>query len=128
MSHRRPNAEEAAHLQYETEHTSPRGKSVIPYMLILIAAAFLLLLMALLMQQRTNQSVAGLNQSANSLRTIDQLVDDNRSLHEEVTRLQGELDAADSHNQELEDQLAQLQAELAAAQSQLAEFLPPEQR
>ena len=59
---RRPNAEEAAHLQYETEHTNPRGKSVIPYMIILIAAAFVLLIIAFFMQRRMDESVAGLNQ------------------------------------------------------------------
>ena len=127
MSHR-PDAEEAAHLQYETEHTSPRGKSVIPYMLILIAAAFLLLLMALLMQRRMDKSVEGLNRSASSLHTIDQLVEDNRSLHEEVARLQKELDNADGHNQALEAQLAQLQQELNQTREQLAEFISPDQR
>lgn len=122
---RRPDAEEAAHLQYETEHTSPsRGKSVIPYMVILIAAAFVLLFVAYLMQQRTAESVQGLNQSANSFRTIDQLVGDNRTLHEEVSRLQGELKEAEGHSKELEDQLAQLQQELTLAQEQLAVFLP----
>ena len=124
--HRRPSAEEAAHLQYETEHTSPRGKSVIPYMLLLIAAAFLLLLMALLMQQRTNQSAE--TRSARSLHTIDELVDDNRSLHEEVARLQKELDNADGHNKALEAQLAQLKQELNQAREQLAEFITPDQR
>lgn len=125
MSHR-PDAEEAAHLQYETEHTDPRGKSVIPYMVILIAAAFVLLLIAFFMQQRTAESVAGLNQSANSFRTIDQLVEDNRALHEEVARLQKELTQADDHNEALEGQVAQLQQELKDTQEALAVFLPPE--
>ena len=122
MSHR-PDAEEAAHLQYETEHADPRGKSVVPYMVILVAAAFFLLLMALLMQLRTDRAAEGLNQSANSLRTIDELVDDNRALHEEVARLQKELDQADDHNRALENQLAQLQLELNQTRAQLAEYL-----
>ena len=127
MSHR-PNAEEAAHLQYETEHTDPgRGKSVVPYMIILVAAAFVLLLIAFFMQRRMDESVAGLNQSANSFRTIDQLVEDNRALHEEVSRLQGELDSAQDQKADLEGQVAQLQTDLAAAQAQLAELLPPEE-
>lgn len=105
MSHR-PDAEEAAHLQYETEHTAPgRGKSVVPYMAILIAAAFVLLFVAYAMQQRTAESVQGLNQSANSFRTIDQLVEDNRTLHEQVAQLQEELKAAENHSRELEGQL-----------------------
>ena len=123
MSHR-PDAEEAAHLQYETEHTDPRGKSVVPYMVILVAAAFVLLLMAFFMQQRTAESVEGLNQSANSFRTIDQLVEDNRALHEEVARLQKELAEAQDQKADLDDQVARLQADLAAAQAQLAELLP----
>ena len=126
MSHR-PDAEEAAHLQYETEHTDPRGKSVVPYMVILIAAAFVLLIIAFFMQQRMDESVAGLNQSANSFRTIDQLVEDNRALHEEVSRLQGELAQADGHSQALETQLAQLQRELNETREALAVFLPPEE-
>ena len=126
MSHR-PDAEEAAHLQYETEHVDPRGKSVIPYMVILVAVAFFLLLIAFFMQKRMDESVAGLNQSANSFRTIDQLVEDNRALHEEVSRLQGELEEAEDQKTDLEEQIAQLQAELTAAQDQLAELLPPEE-
>lgn len=105
MSHR-PDAEEAAHLQYETEHASPsRGKSVIPYMVILIAAAFVLLFVAYAMQRRTAESVQGLNQSANSFRTIDQLVEDNRTLHEQVAQLQEELKESEEHSRELEGQL-----------------------
>lgn len=119
MSHRRPDAEEAAHLQYETEHTSPsRGKSVVPYMVILIAAAFVLLFVAYLMQQRTAESVQGLNQSANSFRTIDQLVDDNRSLHEEVSRLQAELTAAQEENEALKDRVDDLENGPAAQAAQ----------
>lgn len=110
MSHRRPDAEEAAHLQYETEHTSPsRGKSVVPYMVILIAAAFVLLFVAYMMQQRTAESVQGLNQSANSFRTIDQLVEDNRSLHEQVAQLQEELTAAQKENEALQDRVDDLE-------------------
>lgn len=118
---RRPDAEEAAHLQYETEHTDPnRGKSVVPYMAILIAAAFVLLFVAYLMQQRTAESVQGLNQSADSFRTIDQLVDDNRALHEEVAKLQDELETAQDHSAALETRVAQLQLELAEAREQLS--------
>ena len=115
----RPDAEEAAHLQYETEHTDPRGKSVIPYLVILVAAAFVLLLIAFFMQRRMDASVEGLNRSANSFRTIDQLVEDNRALHEEVARLQRELDTAEKES-------SRLQQELAAAQAQLSQLLPPE--
>lgn len=117
MSHR-PDAEEAAHLQYETEHTSPsQGKSVIPYMVILIAVAFVLLFVAFAMQQRTVESVEGLNQSANSFRTIDQLVDDNRTLHEQVAQLQGELVTAQDRQQELEGQLAFAQSQADEGQN-----------
>ena len=117
MSHR-PDAEEAAHLQYETEHVNPRNNSVVPYLILLVAVAFVLLLMAFFMQRRMDESVEGLNQSANSFRTIDQLVEDNRALHEEVARLQRELAAADDHSEELADQLAQLQKELDDSQAQ----------
>ncbi len=125
MSHR-PDAEEAANLQYQTEHTSPgRGKSVVPYMAILIAAAFLLLLVAYLMQQRTAESVQGLTQSANSFRTIDQLVEDNRALHEEVSRLQGELADAQDQQEELSAQLKTATTLLTQAQAELAALASP---
>lgn len=88
---RRVDKEEAAHLQYETEHTEPpKSRSVVIYMAILIAAAFLLLLLAYIMQQRTASTVEGLHQSVNSFQTIDQLVEDNRALQEEVAQLRNE--------------------------------------
>lgn len=118
MSRHRPDAEEAAQLQYETEHTAPgRGKSVVPYMIILIAAAFALLGVAYLMQQRTAESVQGLNQSANSFRTIDQLVDDNRALHEQVAQLQGELSAAQAESKALKDRVDSLENGPAAQEA-----------
>lgn len=105
---RRVDREEAAHLQYETEHTEPpKSRSVVVYMAILVAAAFLLLLLAYIMQQRTASTVEGLHQSVNSFQTIDQLVDDNRALQEEVTRLKEEREV--------------LQSELASTQSALAD-------
>lgn len=108
---RRTDREEAAHLQYETEHTEPpKSRSVLVYMVILIAAAFLLLLLAYFMQQRTAESVEGLHQSVNSFQTIDQLVEDNRTLQEEVAQLKEE-------NAELEDKLAQAENERYAAQN-----------
>ena len=53
-------------------------------------------------------------------------MEDNRALHEEVARLQKELDRADSHNEALEAQLAQLQQELNQTREQLAEFIAPD--
>lgn len=99
---RRLDKEEAAHLQYETEHTEPpKSRSVVVYMAVLIAAAFCLLLLAYFMQLRTADTVEGLHQSVNSFQTIDQLVEDNRALQEEAARLKeenakltGERDAA----------------------------------
>lgn len=109
---RRVDKEERAHLQYETEHTEPpKSRSVLVYMVILIAAAFLLLLLAYFMQQRTSSSLEGLHQSVNSLQSFDQLVEDNRVLHEEVGRLKEEKAA-------LEDRLAQAQADLREAEAQ----------
>lgn len=88
---RRVEKEEAAHLQYETEHTQPpKSRSVIIYLVILIAAAFCLLLLAYIMQERTASTVEGLSQSVNSFQTIDQLVDDNRALQDEIDRLKEE--------------------------------------
>lgn len=98
---RRIDREEAAHLQYETEHTQPpKSRSVVVYMAVLIGAAFLLLLLAYFMQVRTASTVEGLHQSVNSFQTIDQLVEDNRLLQEEVAQLKEEKAA-------LEDKLAE---------------------
>lgn len=112
---RRTDKEEAAHLQYETEHTEPpKSRSVIVYMAVLIAAAFLLLLLAYFMQQRTAENVEGLHQTVNSFQTIDQLVEDNRTLQEEVTRLKEEKAA-------LEQKLSNTQWERDRAQSALTD-------
>ena len=114
MSHRRPNPEEAAHLQYETEHTDPgRGKSVLPYMVILIAAAFLLLLMALLMQRRQSAQATtdALRQSSSAVESIQNLLDEN-------AQLRSESEALEERVAELEKKLSDAEAQGAAAQSQ----------
>lgn len=117
---RRTDREEAAHRQYEAEHVEPRqGKSVVPYLIILVAAAFLLLLMAYLMQLRTADTVQGLHDSVNSVQTIDQLVVENRGLREQLEALETERDSlqqelealkAEDHTQEVRDKERQLQA------------------
>ncbi len=125
---RRPNKEEAAHLQYETEHARPSAaKSVLPYMVILVAVAFVLLIIAYFMQLRTAESVEGLNQSANSFRTIDQLVEENRTLRDQAAQLQAELDQAEADRAALEQQLAGTQEELRLVKEQLAQFVPSEE-
>lgn len=112
---RRIDKEEAAHLQYETEHTEPpKSRSVVIYMVILVAAAFLLLLLAYFMQQRTAENVEGLHQTVNSFQTIDQLVEDNRLLQEETARLKEE-------KAELEQELSNTQWERNQAQSALTD-------
>lgn len=103
---RRIDKEEAAHLQYETEHTEPpKSRSVVIYMVILVAAAFLLLLLAYFMQQRTAENVEGLHQTVNSFQTIDQLVEDNRLLQEETARLKEEKAELESKLTQVEDAL-----------------------
>ncbi len=126
----RPDREASAELQYQTEHTDPgRAKSVIPYLVLLVVAAFALLFMAYLMQARMEQSVQGLNQSATTFQTIDQLVDDNRVLHEEVAQLRDSLSDSEDQRESLENQLkaaeerlSQLQSELAITRQQLAQY------
>lgn len=98
----RPSKEEAARRQYEAEHAQLRSsKSVVPYLVILVAAAFLLLLMAYLMQQRTADTVQGLHDSVNSVQTIDQLVVENRTLREQIEKLEAERDAVQRELDEL---------------------------
>lgn len=108
---RRADKEEAAHLQYETEHTEPgQGKSVIPYLVVLVVAAFLLLLMAYLMQQRTADTVQGLHESVSSIQSINQVIEDNQALLDQVTQLESERDA-------LAEQVDELQRQLEAARN-----------
>lgn len=112
---RRIDKEEAAHLQYETEHTEPpKSRSVVIYMAVLIAAAFLLLLLAYFMQLRTASTVEGLHQSVNSFQTIDQLVDDNRALQEEVAQLKEEREALQSELASFKSSLADAEGEAQA--------------
>lgn len=119
---RRTDREEAAHLQYETEHTEPpKSRSVLVYMVILIAAAFLLLLLAYFMQQRTAESVEGLHQSVNSFQTIDQLVEDNRTLQEQVTQLREERATLEQELSDAQKELADAQKATADAQAEVEE-------
>lgn len=125
---RRVEKEEVAHLQYETEHTQPpKSRSVMIYMVILVVAAFLLLLVAYIMQERTASTVEGLqegfHESVSSLKTIDQLVDDNRALQEEVAqlkeeqaRLESELSTSKADAEHSADHIASLNRRLQEAQ------------
>lgn len=122
----RPNKEDHAQLQYQSEHTPARKTpTVLPYLVILVAAAFLLLIMAYFMQQRQlTESVEGLNQSVNTIHSFDQLVEDYRDLQSQLAQVNAQLTQAqnaqrrlEEENQDLRTQLAQVQSELAALQS-----------
>ncbi len=114
----RPNKDDHAELQYQSEHTSARKTpTVLPYLAILVAAAFLLLVMAYFMQQRTAESVEGLNQSVNAIHSFDQLVEDNRSLRQQVDQLQKELTVAQADNKTLATQLDDLENGPAAQEA-----------
>ena len=124
MSHRRPDAEEAAHLQYETEHTNPGSKSVIPYLIILLAATFVLLFVAWRMQERADR----LGQSADSFRsnTLEGLQEEKQALQGKIDQLEAELKTTQDENTALASQVAQLKSELDATQAQLAALASPE--
>lgn len=91
----------------------PRRRSVFAYLAILFGTAFLLLLFAYLMQQRDSQEIMGnlsdLRESMGSIQSIDELVEENRTLREEKDTLQARLD-------ELEKQAGELETELAASE------------
>ena len=111
---RRIDKDEAAHLQYETEHTEPpKSRSVIVYMVILVAAAFLLQFLADFIQQSTPANVGGLQQSLYTIPTNDQFVVDKPLLQEEVDRLKTE-------NAELSDKLAQREETLRNTEEALS--------
>lgn len=112
---RRTDKEDAANLQYETEHTEPpKSRSVVVYMAVLIVAAFLLLLLAYIMQVKTADTVKDLHQSANSFQTIDQLVEDNSLLREELSRLEEENAALSDKVAEQETTITQMDADNSA--------------
>lgn len=99
---------ERSHLQHEAEHSRPRKKiAVVSYLAILFAAAFLLLLLTYFMQQRTSQdAISGLKDSVDSMQSVGNLVDQNKTLHTE--------------NNDLKDQADKLTAEIAALEKNTA--------
>lgn len=123
----RPNREDAAELQYQTEHHAARkAPTVIPYLIILVAAAFLLLIMAFFMQRRLEQSAEGLNQSVSAIQSMDQLVEDNHDLRLELEAVKAQLTQAEDRIRDLEQQLSANQALLDQAQEELAALRGPE--
>lgn len=112
---RRSDKEEAAHLQYETEHTAPpKSQSVIPYLVILIVAAFLLLALAYFQQRRVNsETTDALKQSTSAVQSIQNLIAEN-------DLLQGQVDELEKSLSEVRETLAQVQAEAGESSSALA--------
>lgn len=94
----------------EPSSSPPRRRSVFAYLAILFGTAFLLLLFAYLMQQRDSQEIMGnlsqLRESMGSIQSIDQLVEENRTLREERDGLQARLDELEKQVGELEEKLA----------------------
>ena len=75
----------------KTTPPSPGKKkqSVVTYLAIMFAAAFLLLLLAYFMQQRTSEQVIGdLKESVTSIESLDDLIEENRTLREQTDTLQ----------------------------------------
>lgn len=101
--------QDRASLQHQAEHTRPRRRSAAlgGYLVVLFAAAFLLLLMAYFQQQRLNDQAASdaLKQSASAVDSIQQLLDQNKTLNEENEVLKEQVD-------QLTDQLQEAQAQL----------------
>lgn len=107
---------ERSHLQHEAEHSRPRKKvAVVSYLAILFGAAFLLLLLSYFMQQRASeQAISGLQNSVNSIQSVETLVDTNKRLSEENKELTAQADA-------LSDQIEALEKNAAAAQKATGE-------
>lgn len=109
----------------QTKTSSKRRRSVAVYLTILFAVAFLLLLLAYFMQQRNSQTIIGtLQNSANSIELLNEMIDENRALNTEISELEDALDQAEILLEQTKDQLAQAQlmateAEQAALQEQM---------
>lgn len=73
-----------------------RKRSVFLYLAILFAAAFFLLLFSYLMQQRNSREILGglndLRDSVTSMRSLDELLEENRQLREEKEEISDQLD------------------------------------
>lgn len=105
----------------EEKQSRPRREkrmSVYGYLVILFAAAFLLLLFAYLMQQRNSEEIMGnlneLRESMSSVHSVNELLEENRTLREENETLQSQLD-------ELETQLEAAKAEYATLEGSYEE-------
>lgn len=87
-----------------------KKSAVVTYLAILFAAAFLLLLLAFFMQQRTNEAAIGsLRESITSFESLDEVLDDNRSLREEneefrqrIAALEGEVEQLNEINRQFQ--------------------------
>lgn len=80
-------------IQHQAEHARSRRRSpVMGYLAILFATAFLLLLFAYFQQQRLNsETTDALKQSASTVQSIQNLIDDNAELREKVEALEAQV-------------------------------------
>lgn len=106
-----PGASETPEISGEGSSSSPpRRRSVFAYLAILFGTAFLLLLFAYLMQQRDSQEIIGnlsqLRESMGSIQSIDELLEENRTLREELEALKGDNESLQSSLQSAADDLA----------------------
>lgn len=108
-------------LQHEAEHeSSNRSKPVYFYVTILFAAAFLLLLLSYFMEVRANQShVENLTDSSTTaIQSMDNLLDQQKSLQEQVYSLTDQLEDLQDSNT---DQMATLQEEILLLEEALSQ-------
>ncbi len=69
------------------------------YLAILFAAAFLLLLLSYFMQQRNSeQTISWLKDSASAQDSVEGLIEENKSLHQQVDQLEGEIEDLKGEN------------------------------
>lgn len=115
MSRPKDEQEQKASLQHEAEHAKPHKKvSVMSYLAILFFAAFFLLLLSYFMQQRTSeQTISGLQDSVSAMQSVENLIEDNKALHQRVDEMQAELDELTRNNTSLDND-RRTQAELNA--------------
>lgn len=86
-----PNSEHPVTPSRRTERKR-HHMSVMGYLVILFAVAFLLLLLAYFQQQRSNsEATDALRQSASAVESIENLMDDNKSLQKQVEDLQNQV-------------------------------------
>lgn len=113
---RPPRSAQDAPAEQDRAPAGGRQRSVFVYLAILFAAAFLMLLLAYFMQQRSSEEIMGnlndLRDSMTSMRSLDDLLEENRGLREENEGLEERIAALEQETEEQREIARSFEVEL----------------